>query len=103
MYAGRIVEVGDVREVFKEPRHPYTQGLIHSIPRVGGERRRMDGIAGHAPSPLNWPSGCRFHPRCPHVMPVCSARVPALLPLQGDSGPLVACHLYSHAPAEVTV
>ena len=102
MYAGGIVEVGDVREVFKEPRHPYTQGLIHSIPRVGGERRRMAGIAGNAPSPLNWPSGCRFHPRCPHVMPVCSARVPALLPLHGDSGPLVACHLYTHAPAEVT-
>jgi peptide/nickel transport system ATP-binding protein len=102
MYAGGIVEVGDVREVFKEPRHPYTQGLIHSIPRVGGERRRMEGIGGHAPSPLNWPSGCRFHPRCPHAMPVCSARVPALLPLHGDSGPLVACHLYSHTPAGVT-
>ena len=102
MYAGGIVEVGDVREVFKEPRHPYTQGLIHSIPRVGGERRRMEGIGGNAPSPLNWPSGCRFHPRCPHAMPVCSARVPALLPLHGDSGPLVACHLYSHSPAGVT-
>jgi oligopeptide/dipeptide ABC transporter ATP-binding protein len=102
MYAGGIVEVGDVRELFKEPRHPYTQGLIHSIPRVGGERRRMEGIGGNAPSPLSWPSGCRFHPRCPHAMPVCSARVPALLPLHGDSGPLVACHLYTHAPAGAT-
>jgi oligopeptide/dipeptide ABC transporter ATP-binding protein len=62
----------------------------------------MDGIAGNAPSPINWPSGCRFHPRCPHAMPVCSARMPALLPLHGDHGPLVACHLYTHAPAEAT-
>jgi peptide/nickel transport system ATP-binding protein len=102
MYAGGIVEVGGVREVFKEPRHPYTQGLIHSIPRVGGERRRMEGIGGHAPSPINWPPGCRFHPRCPHAMPVCSARVPALLPLDDGGGPLVACHLYSQTPAGAT-
>src|SRR5438132_13552379 len=78
MYAGKVVEVGDVRQIFKNPRHPYTQALIHSIPKVGGERVRLDGIAGNAPSPIRWPSGCRFHPRCPHAMPICSVEVPEL-------------------------
>jgi peptide/nickel transport system ATP-binding protein len=100
MYAGEVIEVGDVRQIFKEPRHPYTQGLIHSIPKVGGERTRLEGIAGNAPSPINWPTGCRFHPRCPHVMAVCRSRDPALLPLEDaveGERPLVACHLYTHA------
>lgn len=99
MYAGEVVEIGDVRQIFKEPRHPYTQGLIHSIPKVGGARERLGGITGHAPSPLNWPSGCRFHPRCPHAMPVCRGRAPALLPPDAAAPPgsLVACHLYTPA------
>jgi peptide/nickel transport system ATP-binding protein len=99
MYAGQVVEVGEVRQIFKEPRHPYTQGLIHSIPKVGGERARLGGITGNAPSPLNWPSGCRFNPRCPHVMTICRQREPALLPIEGtvEPRPVVACHLYSHA------
>jgi oligopeptide/dipeptide ABC transporter ATP-binding protein len=99
MYAGDIVEVGDVRQIFKEPRHPYTQALIHSIPKVGGDRARLGGIGGNAPSPLAWPQGCRFHPRCPHAMAVCMSDYPKLLPLnEGTNGhgppPLVACHLY---------
>ena len=107
MYAGDVVEVGDVRQIFKAPRHPYTQGLISSIPRVGGDRNRLEGIAGHAPSPLRWPTGCRFHPRCPHAMPICVAEYPGLMPLvdgkriehadvpAGDGDvPLVGCHLY---------
>jgi peptide/nickel transport system ATP-binding protein len=108
MYAGDVVEVGDVRQIFKAPRHPYTKGLISSIPKVGGERARLDGIAGHAPSPLRWPTGCRFHPRCPHAMPICVAEYPVLLPLieggesqnghaPGGERPLVACHLYTRA------
>jgi peptide/nickel transport system ATP-binding protein len=102
MYAG-VVEVGDVRQIFKAPRHPYTQGLIHSIPKVGGPRERLGGIAGHAPSPLAWPTGCRFHPRCPKVMGICSVKTPRLQPPDGPSdaadgaNPLVACHLYSRA------
>jgi peptide/nickel transport system ATP-binding protein len=101
MYAGDIVEIGDVRQVFKNPRHPYTRALIHSIPQVGGERARLEGIGGNAPSPLAWPSGCRFHPRCPHVMAVCRSEPPRLLPLNGAAEPsagprpLVACHLYT--------
>jgi peptide/nickel transport system ATP-binding protein len=98
MYAGNVVEVGEVRQIFKNPRHPYTQALIGSIPKVGGQRTRLDGIAGNAPSPINWPSGCRFHPRCPRVMPICAAEMPALLPLRDapeGERPFVACHLYT--------
>ncbi|MBM4419306.1 MAG: ABC transporter ATP-binding protein [Chloroflexi bacterium] len=99
MYAGDIVEVGDVRQIFKEPRHPYTRALIHSIPKVGGVRTRLGGIGGNAPSPLAWPQGCRFHPRCSQVMARCFADTPRLLPLDttaNGSGPspIVACHLY---------
>ncbi len=100
MYAGEVVEVADVEHVFKQPRHPYTEGLIKSIPRVGGERARLAGIAGNAPSPRDWPSGCRFHPRCSRVMDVCRTTPPALLPMLDGSTtaprppPVVACHLY---------
>ena len=100
MYAGSVVEVADVRQVFKNPRHPYSRGLIHAIPKIGGERTRLEGITGNAPSPVNWPPGCRFHPRCPQVMDVCRQVVPQLLPVPdatasstGDP-PYVACHLY---------
>jgi len=105
MYAGSIVEVAEVGEVFKRPRHPYTAGLIGSIPRVGGDRTRLGGIAGNAPSPRNWPTGCRFHPRCPKAMDVCRTSVPALLPLEDGAAPpqgvpaRVACHLYPESGA----
>jgi peptide/nickel transport system ATP-binding protein len=110
MYAGQIVEHADVRNVFKQPRHPYAQGLIRAIPEVGGPHKRLTGIEGSAPSPLAWPAGCRFHPRCPHVMPVCHTVVPELLPLANASGgarvpgdtphmTYVACHLYTEPPA----
>jgi len=92
MYSGLIVEVAPVIETFKEPLHPYTQGLITSIPSLGGDRSRMAGIPGNAPSPLAWPSGCRFHPRCPKVMDICRTNVPPMLEVA--PGRLVACHLY---------
>jgi len=92
MYAGLIVEVAPVIETFKEPLHPYTRGLISSIPVIGGDRERMVGIPGNAPSPLDWPSGCRFHPRCPKVMDVCRGTAPPMLEVA--PGHLVACHLY---------
>lgn len=109
MYAGDIVEVGDVKQVFKNPRHPYTQGLIGAIPRVGGDRVRLEGIAGNAPSPRAWPSGCRFHPRCPHVMGICHSALPRAQIVAngagggtGDTPGLVACHLYDRAVVEST-
>lgn len=100
MYAGSLVEVGEVHQIFKKPRHPYTQGLIRSIPRVGGERVRLEGIGGNTPSPRNWPPGCRFHPRCASAMARCSQEVPLLQSTHVQDQetmqlPLVACHLYS--------
>jgi peptide/nickel transport system ATP-binding protein len=88
MYAGQIVEHAGAREVFKTPRHPYAQGLISAIPMIGGAHLRLAGIEGIAPSPLAWPPGCRFHPRCPYAMPVCREVAPELLPLEpGREGP----------------
>lgn len=106
MYAGQIVETADVRPAVKQPLHPYAQGLMSSIPTVGGERRRLEGIAGATPSPLGQASGCRFNPRCPHAMEVCRHAAPALAPLMPGRRELagemleigpdrhVACHLY---------
>jgi oligopeptide/dipeptide ABC transporter ATP-binding protein len=74
MYAGRAVEVADVREVFARPRMPYTRALLRSIPRVDRaalHQQRLEAIAGNVPNPLEMPSGCAFHPRCSFVMPGC--------------------------------
>jgi peptide/nickel transport system ATP-binding protein len=90
MYAGKVVEVGNVEEVFLEPLHPYVQLLIDSVPKPG--KKVVKGIPGVAPSPLNWPPGCRFHPRCPKAMPICSQVEPELTDVGG--GRAVACHLY---------
>lgn len=92
MYSGLIVEVAPVIETFKDPLHPYTQGLIDSIPVIGGSRERMKGLPGRAPSPIDWPTGCRFHPRCPKAMDVCRQEMPPLQEVAPNR--LVACHLY---------
>jgi peptide/nickel transport system ATP-binding protein len=92
MYAGVVMEVGNTLDIFKRPLHPYSQGLIKSIPRLGGARERLEGIPGLAPSPLAWPSGCHFHPRCPFVMDICKEQRPPLKEV--EPGRLVACHLY---------
>jgi oligopeptide/dipeptide ABC transporter ATP-binding protein len=84
MYAGKIVEEAPVRELFKDPRHPYTRGLLGSVPVIGKKAqtgRRLQEIPGMVPSPLEMPSGCRFHPRCPSAMPVCSEREPKMVKL----------------------
>ena len=77
MYAGQIVEEAPVRELFRHPRHPYTEGLLRAVPRMdetGGEkRRRLQTIEGTVPSPLNLPPGCRFAPRCEHEQEKCNA------------------------------
>ncbi|RLE70661.1 MAG: ABC transporter ATP-binding protein [Thermoprotei archaeon] len=90
MYAGKIIEVGDVHDIFKEPAHPYTRMLIDSIPRL--EKKMLRGIPGLAPSPLRWPSGCRFHSRCPLAKKRCRYEEPSLKSL--GAGHLVACHLW---------
>ncbi|MBC7097572.1 ABC transporter ATP-binding protein [Candidatus Bipolaricaulota bacterium] len=88
MYAGTIVEEGRTEELFTNPKHPYTQGLLKSIPKLTGEGISQ-GIPGRIPNYLNPPSGCRFHPRCEHVMPICTQQKPPLAEYEG-----VACHLY---------
>jgi peptide/nickel transport system ATP-binding protein len=89
MYAGKIVEVGPIYDVFKNPLHPYTKGLISSIPVIG--KSYIKGIPGLAPSPLNWPSGCRFHPRCPFASEKCRNVEPILKEFNSER--YVACHL----------
>ena len=91
MYAGRIAEEGPVGEVFRRPRHPYTQKLLSAFPNIQADRRTFDVIPGSPPDLRNPPPGCRFAPRCPFVMPVCSEVVP---PEVSFDGVRVACHLY---------
>ncbi|MCY3977432.1 MAG: ABC transporter ATP-binding protein [Chloroflexi bacterium] len=90
MYAGKIAELGTVNGIFETPLHPYSQGLIGSIPRESGQR--VEGLPGEAPSPWNYPTGCRFHPRCPKVFDHCRAQTPALQAQESDRW--AACHLY---------
>jgi peptide/nickel transport system ATP-binding protein len=80
MYAGRIVEEAPVGRLFGQPAHPYTQGLLASLPRLRGPRKPLGAIPGSVPVPAQWPVGCRFHPRCPQAMPRCLTE-PPLVPL----------------------
>jgi peptide/nickel transport system ATP-binding protein len=91
MYAGKIVERGDIVTIFKKPLHPYTQGLISAFPSIKATKRRMSSIHGSPPDLLNPPTGCRFHPRCPHTMDICKKQDPESLRLDRDH--FVACHL----------
>ncbi len=91
MYAGRLVEVGPVDDIFEEPLHPYTQMLISSLPSLEG-KGVFKGIPGITPSLLNPPSGCAFHPRCPKKMAHCDSDVPSLQEIR--PGHWVSCHLY---------
>jgi peptide/nickel transport system ATP-binding protein len=91
MYAGNMVEVADTRELFANPRHPYTQGLMAAVPRLTGGGV-SDGIAGRIPEYLHPPAGCRFHPRCPHAMDICRNEKPPFYKLAEDHE--AACFLY---------
>jgi peptide/nickel transport system ATP-binding protein len=92
MYLGRIVEIGDRRDIFETPRHPYTQALLAAAP-IADPRAKRDRLVleGDVPSPLDPPTGCAFHPRCPHAFARCRAESPVLTK-RGD-GHLAACHL----------
>ena len=91
MYLGRIVEMASADNLFRQPNHPYTQALLAEIPRIDARKRRFQPIKGEIPSPLDPPSGCHFHPRCPHAMERCRRERPSLSPI-GD-GHQSACHL----------
>ena len=91
MYLGRVVEIATTDELFQEPAHPYTQALLAEVPRIETRRRRFEPVRGEIPSPLEPPSGCHFHPRCPHAMKRCAEEIPVLKLTK--SGRHVACHL----------
>jgi peptide/nickel transport system ATP-binding protein len=93
MYAARVAERAPVVELFKRPRHPYTWGLLGSLPRIDSHVERLVQISGSPPSLLNPPSGCRFHPRCDFVMDICRVDEPQLAPGGIAPGHLQACHL----------
>jgi oligopeptide/dipeptide ABC transporter ATP-binding protein len=93
MYLGRIVEMGDAAKVYVAPRHPYTQGLLDSVPKLmldSNAALQFRPIAGELPSPLSPPPGCAFHPRCPQATEICRRERPPLTPR--EDGTLVACH-----------
>jgi peptide/nickel transport system ATP-binding protein/oligopeptide transport system ATP-binding protein len=89
MYAGKIVEYTDVERIFDDPRHPYTRGLLASIPRIGVTQQRLSAIPGTVPDAAYFPSGCRFHPRCPIAEEQCRQEEPPLLEIA--HGHKVAC------------
>lgn len=89
MYLGRIVEIASRDQLFSKPRHPYTKMLLGAIPDMTGSGKRRVQVAGEVPNPLNPPSGCTFHPRCPLANERCKQEIPALLELEGIQ---IACH-----------
>ncbi len=92
MYLGKVVEYTDVRSLFRDPLHPYTQGLLESIPALTGEKKRLVPIKGMVPDPFNIPPGCPFEPRCPHAMDICRQKMPPLT--EARKGHRTACWLY---------
>ncbi|MBO1001878.1 ABC transporter ATP-binding protein [Pseudogracilibacillus auburnensis] len=79
MYAGKIVEEATVEELFAQPKHPYTKGLIESVPKIGMKSEKLYSIPGTVPNPTNMPKGCKFAPRCEHAMAICHKKEPALM------------------------
>jgi peptide/nickel transport system ATP-binding protein len=91
MYLGRIIEIAPTEELFKSPNHPYTKALLNEVPRLDARRRDFAPVAGEIPSPIDPPSGCHFHPRCPHATERCRNEVPVLKAVA--PGRVSACHL----------
>ena len=92
MYAGRVVEYGTVNEIFKDPKHPYTYALLSSIPRLDVENQELKSIPGTVPDPLDFPPGCRFHPRCEFAREECKTIEPELIEV--SPGHFTACPFY---------
>ncbi|MFB8087578.1 ABC transporter ATP-binding protein [Streptomyces sp. col6] len=99
MYGGRIVEQAGASEIYRDPRHPYSAGLLHSFPALHGPRRELSGIPGSPPHLSAMPSGCAFHPRCAKKVEGCDTHVPVLATPDADGSRSVACWLHHEAPA----
>ena len=93
MYAGKAMELADVKPLFENPLHPYTRALIDSFPRIEGERKQLQGLSGKTPNLLNPPQGCKFHPRCLYAEDICREKEPMLDEVQPDR--FGACHMLS--------
>ncbi len=94
MYLGQIIEMGDIRDVYSNPQHPYTEALLAAVPVPDPRHKRPTQIPkGEIPNPINPPSGCRFHPRCPIAQDVCKREVPTLRPAPNGGSNVAACHL----------
>ncbi len=100
MYAGQIVEDAEVRQLFRAPLHPYTQGLMKSVPQLEtiGLGRRLAPIPGNVPNPASHPSGCRFHPRCPFAQDRCRTEMPELE--MAEAGHQIRCHLWKEIQSQ---
>jgi oligopeptide/dipeptide ABC transporter ATP-binding protein len=98
MYAGRIVETAPVHEIYKAPAHPYTQGLLRSIPRLDRKGQELYAIKGLPPNLTRIPSGCAFNPRCPMAADVCRSEVPPLYEVGSARGS--ACHFWKETLGE---
>jgi peptide/nickel transport system ATP-binding protein len=96
MYAGNIVEDAATLEIFRHPLHPYSIGLIGAFPKLTGKKKRLESIKGNPPNLLNPPTGCRFHPRCPHAKDICKITTPHLE--EEHKGHRVACHMVNKHP-----
>ena len=99
MYGGRIVEQAGAAEIYRDPRHPYSAGLLHSFPALHGPRRELSGIPGSPPHLSAMPSGCAFHPRCAKKVEGCDTHVPVLAAPDADGSRSVACWLHREVPA----
>jgi peptide/nickel transport system ATP-binding protein len=93
MYAGEVVEHGTVAQIFADPRHPYTEGLLKAVPRLGVRQEKLAVIPGTVPSPIHWPVGCRFHDRCPYVWDKCVREYPPLLEVASNPARTARCWL----------
>lgn len=93
MYAGKVVEEGDVESIFENPLHPYTKGLLDSIPSLDVKQKKLESIPGIVPNPLNMPKGCRFSPRCSKVMDICKKKEPDTFVIGEERK--VSCFLYN--------
>ena len=106
MYLGKVVEIGPVDQIYENPRHPYTQALLSAMPSMDPDNRKQEPpLSGDPPNPINPPSGCRFHTRCPFAEDICTKAAPMLDLVDAASGQLAACHMtqpgsgHSAAPA----
>ena len=93
MYAGKIAEYGPTQAVLRNPLHPYTQALLKSVPRIDTEKGKLETIKGDVPKLIDFPSECRFNPRCPHAKNLCRSKDPYLI--EAEAGHWASCFIYS--------